>query len=326
MAVAFWFLTHEKKVEETANKSLRERLAPLANVRVWRFGLYYFFVFGGFVALAQWLIPYFVNVYEMDIAQAGLMASIFILPSGVIRAFGGYLSDKAGARAVMYWVLGVSLVCCGLLVIPRMDIRAPGEGIMSPVDGTVTAVDEQHVVLGGRTFELRQRPENVIDLSNDSSLLILPTFQSWQVPAVELGQEVKRKELLARGVTHIYFQANMWIFVGLVFVLGIAMGIGKAAVYKHIPDYFPGQVGVVGGVVGVLGGLGGFVCPILFGYMLQGTGIWTTNWMFFFVLIAVCLLWMHLVVRKLMLARAPDLMRDIEQAGVSMSPALEENR
>ena len=51
------------------------------------------------------------------------------------------------------------------------------------------------------------------------------------------------------------------------------MGIGKAAVYRHIPDYYPDQIGVVGGIVGVVGGLGGFVCPILFGYMLKWTGI-----------------------------------------------------
>ena len=46
------------------------------------------------------------------------------------------------------------------------------------------------------------------------------------------------------------------MFTFLVFVLGIIWGIGKAAVYKHIPDYFPEEVGVVGGMVGVLGGLG----------------------------------------------------------------------
>jgi NNP family nitrate/nitrite transporter-like MFS transporter len=54
-----------------------------------------------------------------------------------------------------------------------------------------------------------------------------------------------------------------------------------AAVYKHIPTYFPHDVGVVGGIVGVLGGLGGFFFPILFGYLLQASGIWTTCWLFF---------------------------------------------
>ncbi len=55
-------------------------------------------------------------------------------------------------------------------------------------------------------------------------------------------------------------------FVILVFLLGCAMGIGKAAVYKHIPEYFPRAVGPVGGLVGMLGGLGGFFLPPMFAY------------------------------------------------------------
>ena len=113
-------------------------------------------------------------------------------------------------------------------------------------------------------------------------------------------------------MTHIFFQANVWIFTGLVFIVGIAMGIGKAAVYRHIPDYFPSDVGVVGGMVGVLGGLGGFFCPIIFGYLLQGTGLWTTCWMFFFLLSLVCLVWMLMVIRQLTKQEAPDLVRHIE--------------
>ena len=72
-------------------------------------------------------------------------------------------------------------------------------------------------------------------------------------------------------------------------VLGTIWGIGKAAVYKLIPDYFPEEVGVVGGMVGVLGGLGGFVCPIVFGYLLEWTGLWTSCWMFMLALSVVCL-------------------------------------
>ena len=82
--------------------------------------------------------------------------------------------------------------------------------------------------------------------------------------------------------------------------------------YKHIPDYFPHDVGVVGGIVGVLGGLGGFVCPVIFGYLLKATGLWTSCWMFFFVLIAVCLVWMHVVVRRLLQQKAPHLMHQME--------------
>ena len=39
------------------------------------------------------------------------------------------------------------------------------------------------------------------------------------------------------------------------------MGVGKASVYKYVPNYFPNDVGAVGGLVGALGALGGFILP-----------------------------------------------------------------
>jgi NNP family nitrate/nitrite transporter-like MFS transporter len=311
-AVLFWFLTHSRTVAGASGKTLAERLSPLKELRVWRFGLYYFFVFGGFVALAQWLIPYYLNVYSVTLATAGLLAAIFSLPSGVIRALGGYMSDRMGARAVMYWVLGSSVLCCALLVVPRMDIESPGRGIMAAAPGRVTSVSAASIDVGRQVYPLAPVPENLTNFSNDPDVLIWPHFEFWQEPVVKEGDQVKRKELLARGVTHIYFQANIWVFTGLVFILGIAMGIGKAAVYKHIPDYFPRDVGVVGGIVGVLGGLGGFVCPIVFGYLLRWTGIWTTCWMFFLGVTVICLFWMHAVVRRIMKSRAPEFLHQLE--------------
>jgi NNP family nitrate/nitrite transporter-like MFS transporter len=109
------------------------------------------------------------------------------------------------------------------------------------------------------------------------------------------------------------------VFTSLVFVVGIAMGIGKAAVYKHIPEYFPGDVGVVGGIVGVLGGLGGFICPVVFGYLLEWTGLWTMTWVFFAVLSTICLIWMHVVIRSMMKRKVPHLIRDIEDLNGSMA-------
>ncbi|MEK7255173.1 MAG: MFS transporter, partial [Bacteroidota bacterium] len=91
-------------------------------------------------------------------------------------------------------------------------------------------------------------------------------------------------------------------------------GIGKAAVYKYIPDFFPEQVGVVGGMVGVLGGLGGFFCPIIFGYLLNGTGLWTSCWMFMLLLSVVCLVWLHRVVTKKMRREAEVLAGGLKQA------------
>ncbi len=316
MAVAFYLMTYYRRVEGGEGKTLSERLQPLKEVRVWRFGLYYFLVFGGFVALSQWLIPYFVNVYVMSVGMAGLMSSIFSLPSGVIRAAGGWASDRWGPQPVMYWVLGACVICCGLLIVPRMVVESPGQGIMARSGGQVTRITEESIVVGETVYPYINKSslEAYTDLEEvESDVIVFPQAAFWQEPAVQVGESVAKRQLLARGVTHIFFQANVWIFTGLVFIVGIMMGIGKAGVYKFIPDYFPNDVGVVGGIVGVVGGLGGFICPVIFGYLLGSTGIWTTCWMFFFVLSLVCLLWMQVVVRQTMKARVPGLLREIEE-------------
>ncbi len=314
MTLVFWLFTHHRVVEHGKGFTMVQRLQPLKDIRVWRFGLYYFFVFGGFVALAQWLVPYFVNVYAMSLATAGMMAAIFSLPSGVIRAMGGWMSDAWGARSVMYWVLGACFFSCVLLSIPRMDIESPGQGIMAAKPGTVTAVSAMEVTVGEKTYALKERKaDDVMSIAKDhQEMIVWPTFASWQEPMVQVGDAVTKKQLLARGVTHIFFQANVWIFAFLVFIIGVATGIGKAAVYKHIPDYFPKDVGVVGGIVGVLGGLGGFVGPIVFGQMLEATGIWTTCWLVLAVLVLMCLVWMHWTITHMMKQKAPALMRQME--------------
>jgi NNP family nitrate/nitrite transporter-like MFS transporter len=124
---------------------------------------------------------------------------------------------------------------------------------------------------------------------------------------VKPGDKVTKKQLLAQGTTRIYFQANMWIFIVLVMLMGMTWGIGTAAVFKHIPDYFPAQIGLVGGMVGLIGGLGGFVGPILFGYLLTLTGLWTSSWMFIWILSMLCIIWMYLVITKMMGKRSPEL-------------------
>ena len=50
-----------------------------------------------------------------------------------------------------------------------------------------------------------------ITIKHDPDALIVPHFEFWQEPVVAAGDTVKRKQLLARGVTHVYFQANVWI-------------------------------------------------------------------------------------------------------------------
>ena len=188
---------------------------------------------------------------------------------------------------------------------------------MSKAAGEVVSVSETEIVVeaarGTRTYDLKRKEgELASQHERTSGVLVFPRSMSWQEPAVEAGQQVKKKELLARGVTQVFFQANIYVFTILSLLLGAVMGIGMAAVYKHIPDYFPDDVGVVGGIVGVLGGLGGFICPVFFGYLLQATGLWTSCWMFFAVLVAICFAWMHIVIQGMLKKNAPTLSQRFE--------------
>ncbi len=309
MGVLFFLFTENKK-PATSGRTLRGMLQPLKNIRVWRFGMYYFLVFGCFVAFSQWLVPYFLNVYYMPLVTAAFFAALFSFPSGIIRALGGWMSDKFGARKVMYWVLGSSVAISFLLIIPKMDIISPGKGVVSRAPGVVTAVTSSAITVDTKAYPMKAREVKTEEI--DDRTMVFPTKEIWQEPVVKVGDNVTKKQLLAKGVTRIYFQANVWIFAVLVILIGSIWGIGKAAVYKHIPDYFPEEVGVVGGMVGVIGGLGGFFCPIIFGYLLEATGLWTSAWMFMLLLSGISLFWMHRVIQKMMHKEHPEIMREIE--------------
>lgn len=235
MAVVFWFTTEDDPVivqrckESYQPKSLLGEFAPLRNVQVWRFALYYFFAFGAFVALTLWLPRYLIGVYGFDIATAGMVAAFYSVPASVFSAYGGTLSDRIGARTVLYWTFGVSLLVTAILAVPTSDF------VLAGINGPVS----------------------------------------------------------------LHFELSPWAFVGLVFVLGFFMSLGKAAVYKHIPVYYPQNVGAVGGLVGMIGGLGGFILPLLFGYLNDVTGIWSSCFVALFVLVAAAFLWMHLAVRRI---------------------------
>ena len=309
-AILFFLLVKNKK-PESSTKKFNELFTPLRNIRVWRFGLYYALVFGMFVAFSMWLIPYFINVYYLPLVTAGILAALFSFPSGVIRVLGGWMSDKWGARKVMYWVLGTSVVFSLMMSVPKMDISTPGNGVMAKSDGKVTFVSDTLIIVGNENYPLLKKPLVSKKYIKDE-FHILPVKSTWQTPAIHEGQEVKKKELLAKGETHIMFQANVWIFAVLAIILGSIWVIGKAAVYKHIPDYFPEEVGVVGGMVGLIGGLGGFIGPIIFGYLLELTGLWTTCWMFMLLLSSICLFCMNKVIVKMMKREVPELMRKME--------------
>ena len=123
-------------------ESLTAMMEPLKNVQVWRFSLYYFFVFGAFVALALWLPRYLIGVYGLDITTAGMIGALYSIPASIFRAYGGHLSDKFGARRVMYWTFLVSVACTFILSYPPTSYVV--EGIRGPV--TFTTRDRKSVV------------------------------------------------------------------------------------------------------------------------------------------------------------------------------------
>ncbi|KGD87601.1 MULTISPECIES: nitrate/nitrite transporter [Rhizobium/Agrobacterium group] len=226
MAIVFWFTTTDdpafrlRREHGVVSKSLLQEFAPLKNAQVWRFSLYYFFAFGGFVALSLWLPRYLVGVYGFNLGVAGIIAAAYSIPGSIFRAFGGVLSDRKGARSVMYAMFAVSAVATLILSLP-----AAGTG---------------------------------------SALGITPG-----------------------------------VFIVVIFVLGFMMSLGKAAVYKHIPAYYPESVGAVGGIVGMMGGLGGFILPIAFGVLKDMTGLWSSCFVLLFLIVAISLVWMHLSVKQL---------------------------
>jgi NNP family nitrate/nitrite transporter-like MFS transporter len=296
MAILFFLFTENRK-HTSQNRTLHELLRPLGEIRVWRFGLYYFLVFGCFVAFSQWLMPYFLNVYGVTLVTAGFLTSLFSLPSGVIRALGGWMADFWGARRVMYWVIVLSIVFSFFLSVPRMEIYSPGNGVLASKQGYITGVSVTSITVDGTAHALTPKPTGNDDYDED--FLVFPKKESWHIPIVQPGNNVLRKQLLAKGVTKIYFQANLWIYAVLVLIIGAIWGIGKAGVYRFIPDYYPDEVGVVGGMVGVIGGLGGFFGPIIFGYLLEWSGLWTSCWMLMLLLATVCFAWMSNTLRKM---------------------------
>ena len=222
-------LSVARRASAGKTESFFKQLAPLKEIQVWRFALYYFFVFGAFVALSLWLPRYLIGAYGFDIKSAGMIAAAFSIPASIFRAYGGVLSDKYGARRIMYWTFIASVVCTFLLSYPPTDY------VVSGIHGKIS----------------------------------------------------------------FHLETGIAGFIVLIFVLGFFMSLGKAAVYKHIPVYYPDQVGTVGGMVGMVGGLGGFLLPILFGVLNDLTDIWQSCFMVLFVLTTTALVWMHVSIRRM---------------------------
>lgn len=223
-AVLFWLFTYDDPSHRVGKHvTVKDQLLALKDPKVWRYSQYYSIVFGGYVALALWMTKYYITEYGFGIELAALLAAAFSLPGGVLRAIGGWLSDRFGAHTVTWWVLWISLVALFFLSYPQTDFTI-------------------HTVDGPRTFHI--------------------------------------------GL-------NAWWFTALMFVIGVAWAVGKASVFKYISDDYPDNIGVISGIVGLAGGLGGFVLPIMFGALVDLTGVRSSAFMLMFGVIWTSLMWMY---------------------------------
>jgi len=93
-----------------------------------------------------------------------------------------------------------------------------------------------------------------------------------------------------RGAATFQIGVGLWLFVPLLFVLGVAMAFGTASTFKYLGDDFPDNLGVVTGVVGLAGGLGGFLLPILWGALLDWLGIRSSAFMLLYGIVVVSLI------------------------------------
>jgi MFS transporter, NNP family, nitrate/nitrite transporter len=108
------------------------------------------------------------------------------------------------------------------------------------------------------------------------------------------------------------FSMNVTWFTIWVFIVGVCMGVGKAAVYKYIPEYFPKDVGAVGGLVGMLGALGGFFLPPLFASLYEWTLIPQSTFFLMFLITAVSFGWLHITVMSLLQKASPALENQLD--------------
>lgn len=110
----------------------------------------------------------------------------------------------------------------------------------------------------------------------------------------------------------IRFMMGPFWFTVLIFMVGVGMGIGKAAVYKYISEYFPKDVGAVGGLVGMLGALGGFFLPPLFALVYEWTWIPQSTFFVLFLVTAISFGWLHLTVTTLLQKASPSLEHQVD--------------
>ncbi len=119
MALATWLVAPTPDRMPGKGRPMKEMLAPLRYIRVWRLSLYYIVVFGAYVALSGWLPKYYIDTYGMTLYTAALLTATYIFPASLLRPLGGYLSDLYGPRVVTYAVFVVMTFSLLVLSIPN---------------------------------------------------------------------------------------------------------------------------------------------------------------------------------------------------------------
>ncbi len=123
VVILYWMFTYTDPAHQHKTRvSTKEQLEILKDPKIWKYMQYYSLVFGGFVGLSLWMTKYYINEYGFDLTTAALLAAIFVLPSGVIRALGGWFSDKYGAYKVTWWVMWISLICLFFMSYPQTGL------------------------------------------------------------------------------------------------------------------------------------------------------------------------------------------------------------
>lgn len=118
---------HKRAVTIAPPAALNNRFnSPYLHLRVWRFGLYYYFVFGCFLALIMWLPQYYANVYDLSDSQSMAFTLFFAATSSMVRALGGWFSDKYGGRSVNWAVFWICIVCLFFLSYPPTTMTIHG--------------------------------------------------------------------------------------------------------------------------------------------------------------------------------------------------------
>ena len=113
--------------------------------------------------------------------------------------------------------------------------------------------------------------------------------------------------LTVDGPRSFHLGLNVYTFTALMFILGIAFAFGKASVFKYISNDYPANIGAISGIVGLAGGLGGFVLPIMFGALMDITGIRSSAFMLMYGVVWVSLIWMYFTeVRRTDVMAGPD--------------------